>query len=446
MAVKDEMISTAEYLMKKLLAAGADDVVLNAGTGFGQHTKFANNKIVKTGTEEISSIGIFSVWDRRIVETSLKEFTKASADEVVRKAAAFAKHLSENKNYVGIADGPFKYKPLPYDPKIATIGERHADIVEGTVNAALNAGTKRVSGVFETYDWEMLLLTSRAVEAKDRGSSLYLSLRAFVDRDASGHKVACSRKLGTVDLEKTARAAAEIAVDAMNPVPGPVGRFDLVFEPLPLADLLERVGSAASAFDVDAGLSFLGSKMGKAVGSRCVTLVDDGTVPGGYHSTPFDAEGIPTRRTPIIKDGKLLTYLHNTSTAKRYRTRTTGNAGLVSPHHWNLVLEPGRHSRDALFGEVKNGIYITNIWYTRFQNYVKGDFSTLPRDGAFMIKDGRLGQSVKGIRISSNMLEVLKNVAAVGKDSENIHSWEVSSSVITPPILVRDISITRPAV
>lgn len=442
--IDNEMINTTEYLMKKLLSAGADDVVLRASTGFGQHTKFANNAIVKTGTEEVSSIGIFFAWKGRIVETSLKEFTKAGADEIVRKAAAFAKHLPENKNYSGIADGPFKYKTLPYDPKIASLGDVHSDIVEGATNTAQGVGAKRVSGVLETYDWKSFLLTSRSVEANDKGSSIYFSLRAFVDREASGHKVACSRKSSTVDFNKTAKAAAEIAVDVKTPVLGPIGRFDLVFEPLPLADLLERVGGAASAFEVDAGLSFLEKKVGKQIGSKCVTFVDDGTVRNGYGSTPYDSEGVPTKKTPIIEDGELITYLHNTSTAKRYKTKTTANAGLIAPHHWNLVLEPGKHSRGDLIGEVKNGIYITNIWYTRFQNYVTGDFSTLPRDGTFIIKDGKLGPSVKGIRITSNMLELLKNVSAVGKDAENIHSWEVSSSVITPPILIKDVNITRP--
>jgi PmbA protein len=169
-------------------------------------------------------------------------------------------------------------------------------------------------------------------------------------------------------------------------------------------------------------------------------------VPTGYDSTAFDSEGVPTQRTEIITDGKLMTYLHNTSTAKRYKTKTTANAGLISPHHWNLVLEPGKKSREELIGQVKDGIYVTNIWYTRFQNYVTGDFSTIPRDAIFLIKNGKLSGSVKGIRITSNMLDILKGIESVGnaKESENIHAWEVDSSVITPPVLVKGVNITKP--
>jgi PmbA protein len=418
--------------------------VLSAATVFGQQTKFANNKIVKTGTSDSQHISVFSVWKGRVVETSLKEFTDSNIDELVIKASKFAAHLPKSDSYDGIADGPFRYKDLPYDRTIKLSGEKHADITEGAVNAALEEGAKRCSGILETHDWKSFLLTSHSVEAQDQGSSVYFSLRAFVDKEASGHKVAASRRMANVKFNNLARTAAGFAVDAVNPKPGPLGKFDIVFEPFPFAILLEHAGGSASAFDVDAGVSFLQGKVGKQVGSSKVTLADDPLIPTGYGSTTYDSEGVPTGRTEIIKDGKLMTYLHNTSTAKRYKTKTTANAGLVSPHHWNLVLEPGKKSREELISQVKNGIYVTNLWYTRFQNYVTGDFSTIPRDAIFLIKNGKLSGSVKGIRITSNMLDILKGVDAVGKESENIHAWEVDSSVITPPVLVKGVNITKP--
>jgi len=441
----DNIISTTEKLMRKLLEAGADDVVLSAATVFGQQTKFANNKIVKTGTSDSQHISVFSVWKRRVVETSLKEFTDSNIDELVAKASKFSVHLPQSDSYEGIADGPFGYKELPYDRTIKLSGEKHADITEGAVNAALEEGAKRCSGILETHDWKSFLLTSHSIEAQDQGSSVYFSLRAFVDKEASGHKVAASRRMADVKFDDLARTAAGFAVDAVNPKPGPLGSgFDIVFEPFPFAILLEHAGSSASAFDVDAGVSFLQGKVGKQVGSSKVTLADDPLVPTGYGSTTFDSEGVPTGRTEIIKEGKLMTYLHNTSTAKRYKTKTTANAGLISPHHWNLVLEPGKKSREELISQVKDGIYVTNLWYTRFQNYVTGDFSTIPRDAIFLIKNGKLSSSVKGIRITSNMLDILKGIEAVGKESENIHAWEVDSSVITPPVLVKGVNITKP--
>ena len=83
--------------------------------------------------------------------------------------------------------------------------------------------------------------------------------------------------------------------------------------------------------------------------------------------------------------------------------------------------------------------------YTRFQNYNTGDFSTIPRDGIFIIKNGKIGQPIKGIRISENMLNILKNTVEIGKTPERVVGWEVEIPVITPAVLVKDVNVTRPA-
>lgn len=101
------------------------------------------------------------------------------------------------------------------------------------------------------------------------------------------------------------------------------------------------------------------------------------------------------------------------------------------PHAWNIVLEPGDYSKEELFSEVKKGIYITNVWYTRFQNYVAGDFSTIPRDGIFLVENGEL-KPIRNIRVSDNLQRILESVIALGKELHHIHWWEVNTPVSTP--------------
>ena len=97
------------------------------------------------------------------------------------------------------------------------------------------------------------------------------------------------------------------------------------------------------------------------------------------------------------------------------------------------------------FPDVKKGIYITNTWYTRFSNYLAGDFSTIPRDGIFLIEKGEIKYPIRGIRVSDNMLNVLKNVKAVGNDPKQILFWlEVTTPTIAPHVLVKDVNITKP--
>ena len=118
------------------------------------------------------------------------------------------------------------------------------------------------------------------------------------------------------------------------------GKYDVVFDPLFVGSLLGMWGSMASAYYVMVQLSIFVDKIGKKVASEIVTLRD---VPAAYSMSNrvFDDEGVPTRENVIIEKGVLKTYLHNTSTAKIFKTETTGNAGIVPHGHgtskWTLA-------------------------------------------------------------------------------------------------------------
>jgi len=96
-----------------------------------------------------------------------------------------------------------------------------------------------------------------------------------------------------------------------------------------------------------------------------------------------------------------------------------------------------------MISELGNGIYVTNCWYTRFQNYSTGDFSTIPRDGIFLVEDGELSDPIKEIRISDNMQRLLKNISALGNDTRHIHWWEAETPCFTPHVMIKDVNITR---
>jgi len=103
---------------------------------------------------------------------------------------------------------------------------------------------------------------------------------------------------------------------------------------------------SASAFSVEAGLSFFKDKIGEKVAPENFTMIDTGK---GLYSRRFDDEGVATGENKIIEKGVYKTYLHNTSTAVKFKTKTTGNAGLVAPESWNFKVEAGDHSKDELF-------------------------------------------------------------------------------------------------
>jgi len=215
------------------------------------------------------------------------------------------------------------------------------------------------------------------------------------------------------------------------------------------------MGNMASATAVESGFSYLGKKIGKPIASKAVTLVEDGSLKNGLYSNPFDAEGLGTRPNVLVQKGILKTYLHNTSTATRYKAASTANAafhhfrdgggpgGIITPGPWNLHMLPGTKTVDKLFGAVDRGLYVTNIWYTRYQNYVAGDFSTIPRDGIFLIEKGEVKGPVRDLRISENMRSFYQRVAALSNEGRQIHSWECETPTVQPYALVESVNVSR---
>lgn len=436
-----EIENLPESVVKKARKLGGEDIVCQSQVSSTKQIRFANNEITATKTWETAFLSVFLTWKKRVVATSINDFSKI--DSSLNDLMKLAKSTEENQNYHEIASGKYSYKQLYCDKKIVNLEEELIDYVDTGINSAIENGAKRVAGVLYTSYSKEYLATSNDIYGDDEGSYIEISIRAFADKEASGHGVNSSTRLNSFNPNEAGKKAGKIAKKALSPKIGEEGKIDIIFEPLAFSNLLDVIGHQTSAFYADSGLSVFKDKLNKKVASEKVSLNDNGTINEGLNSSKFDEEGVPTKETCLIKNGVLKTYLHNSSTAKKFDCETTGNAGLIAPMPWNLIFEKGDLSKDQLFGEVKNGLYITNVWYTRFQNYETGDFSTIPRDGIFLIKNGEIEGSLKNIRISDNILNILKNIKAVGNEHEQIHWWEVETPVFCPYVVVEGANVTK---
>jgi len=429
--------------IKFALKNGADDIAIEKNSGEIKQVRFANNSIQIFNVWNISSYDIFLSYKKRTVNTTVCGSTENEITNAIKKLIKYAKITRPNNDYFGIAEGPFKYRKITklFDKKVADANL--SDITESMINSALE-NSKNTAGVVYTENTERELETSSNVSGSEKSTAIKLSIRAFNSDEETGHSASCSRILSEVNPVKTGKKAGEIAKMVREPQKLEPGKYDVIFDPLSASNLLSTAGAMASAFFVDSGMSFLREKIGKKVASNNVTLIDDATIPNGYQSTSFDGEGVPTRKTKIIENGILKTYLHNTSTAKKYNTKTTANAGVIAPYPRNIILNSGKYSKEKLF-ENFSGLYITNVWYTRFQNYLTGDFSTIPRDGIFLFKNGEIVKSVKDIRVSDNLQRMLENTSKISNKPEWIIWWGLDFQVptLTPYILVKNVNITQ---
>ncbi|NJE47650.1 TldD/PmbA family protein [Thermococcus sp. GR7] len=437
------MFDVNEFILKKAKELGFGDVVVLGYEMDRRQVRFANNEITVAKNWHERKVELFVELDKRIAGTSITELSEENIERTLKALLSTLKNMAPKEDYYGIAEGPFEYIDIPetFDKAIVELDEPN-EYVERAINAALEERAKRVAGVLYTDHNRIYLTTSNGVEAFDEGTGIEISVRAFIGDLESGHGTNSVRILKKFDPESAGRKAGEIAKMAQNPEQGPEGKFDVIFDPLAFANLLSYMSFMTSAYAAEAGFSFLAGKLGQKVANEDVTIKDVGNMPNAYGTRKFDDEGVPTRETMIIENGTFKTFLLNTSLAKKYETETTANAGLAMPHAWNILLEPGDYTKEELFSEVKKGIYITNVWYTRFQNYVTGDFSTIPRDGIFLVENGEL-KPIRNIRVSDNFQRILENISALGKDIHHIHWWEVRTPVFTPYVVVKDVGITR---
>jgi len=197
-----------------------------------------------------------------------------------------------------------------------------------------------------------------------------------------------------------------------------------VFDPDMAGGLIRHLAGAVSGNALYKGMSFLTDKLGQTIAPPYVSVYDDGTLPGALGSKPFDGEGLPTRRTPVVEHGVLTSYLFDTYSGRKMQSRSTGNAGrsvadspYVSPT--NLFLAAGDSTPEQIIGSVESGLYVTELMGFGV-NPTTGDYSR----GAtgLWIERGELAYPVSEITIAGNLLQMFRDIEAVGNDLVLRHS------------------------
>jgi len=437
-----DILDKTEEIVKKAKGLGADEVIAKTTFGKYRQVRFSNNQVDITVAWNDYVTDVALAWKKRVVATQIHDFTDVDAS--IKNLMGLAKVSQENPTFGGFAKGKFKYAKSKPDKKLEDLESPTELVLEAIGAAEKEAGSKVDSGgILLTRFEDVYLASSEGPMGFDSRSAIEFSIRAFSEREASGHGVECSSTLKGFEPARAGAKAGEIAKLAKSPKVGDEGVYDVIFDPLIFGSMLGVWGPMASAFYVMIQMSVFVDKLGKKVGPEIVTLKDN---PSAYSvsNRVFDDEGVPTRETVIIDHGVLKTYLHNASTAKMFKAETTGNAGLVSPNAWNVEMDGGDYSKEELFKETKRGLYLTNTWYTRFQNYAKGDFSTIPRDGIFLIEKGEIEQSLKDIRVSDNALTMLGNIAAISKERQHVHWWgEADPPSLSPYVLIKGVHVTK---
>jgi PmbA protein len=237
-------------------------------------------------------------------------------------------------------------------------------------------------------------------------------------------RLEAAEKVGTIAAQRTLRRlGAKKAKTAKVPV---------VFDPMVANSILDHVFEGVNGDSVYRGASFLAGKLGEKIAGDQVTIIDDGTMPGGFGTSPFDGEGVPSRRTVVVENGVLKSYLLNTYTAKKLGLKTTGNAsrglaGTPGIGPGNYFLQAGTKTPKEIIASIPEGLYVTEF-LGHGVNLVTGDYSR--GASGLWISGGELTYPVEEITVAGNLKDLFFNISEIGND------LEFRGSVASPTIRV----------
>ncbi len=269
----------------------------------------------------------------------------------------------------------------------------------------------------------LMIRNSLGVEGSFRDTSVTSSVSGIAEEEGDsqmGWDFAFSNYFSGVDVAQVAATAAAKAVGLLGATRISTMRCPAVLDNHVAGEILEVLSQAFLAENVQKGKSLLAGRQGEELFSPLLRIRDDGTLPGGMGTAPFDGEGVPQQNTVLVEGGRLTGYLYDTFCASKEGTVSTGNAGrggVKNPPRLgvtNFFIENGGTPLAGLLGGIERGVLLTDVMGMHTANAISGDFSV--GAAGFLIEHGKIAHPVKGIAIAGNILDIFRDVDMVGND------------------------------
>ena len=426
----------AEAIVQEALKAGATDaeVVLREGDEFEAQVRMGELESLKDSGARGAGLRVFLLGDegQRVGSASSSDLTPSGLAHLVASAIALARISSPDPvqglpeaSAFGALDSDLA---LYHDDVYSLPGTERIEYAR-RVEAAALAADPRIrnsdGGSFSAATSLRVLANSRGFTGALRSSYCGLSAvpiatgaNGEMQRDGWSSSARTLTKLESP--EQVGAEAARRTLRRLDARRVPTQRVPVVFAPELARSILGAMADAANGDAIYRGASFFSGKLDQQVATPSITLIDDGTLPGLFGSSPFDGEGLPTRRTVLIEKGILRSYLLNTYTGRKLGLPSTasaarglaGNPG-IGTH--NLYLPAGMLTPEQIIADIPQGLYLTEF-LGRGVNMVTGDYSR--GASGLWIENGQLTYPVQEITVAGNLKEMFMNISAIGNDLE----------------------------
>jgi PmbA protein len=444
-----DLQTLATDVVRRAIAGGATaaECVVREGDEFSTVVRLGQVETLKESGSK--SIGVRVFFGQRAASTYSSDFSKDGIERMLRSALELAKITSEDP-YAGIPDagklGSLAGELNLYHEDVFSLpGPERIDYARRAEKAALDSDPRiknSEGGSFDAATGRKVLANSHGFVGEYRRS--YCSVAAVpIAQDDQGHMqrdywYAVARSLAKLEsAEQVGKEAARRTLRRLGARKVKTAHVPVVLDPMVATSMLEHIFEGVNGDSVYRGASFLAGKLGQKIAGDNVTVIDDGTMPGGFGTTPFDGEGIPTRRTVVIENGVLKSYLLNTYTAKKLGLETTANAsrglaGTPSIGPGNYFLQPGTKTPQQIIGDVKDGLYVTEFLGMGV-NLVTGDYSR--GASGLWIVNGEPAYPVEEITVAGNLKDIFNNISEIASD------LEFRGSVASPTIRIDGLTV-----
>jgi len=423
------MLELAQEIVQRALASGATDAecTIAEGEEFSAAVRMRELESLKEAGSR--AMGLRILRGKNTGSSYTSDFSREGVEHLVRSAIELADITTEDPHAglpdpdeFGLIDGDLglfsaDVESLATELKIAT--------AKRAEEASLSADPRIFNSEGASFDNHVgshYFANSRGFAGQYRSSYCSLSTVPVAKDGESMERdywYTMARDFAGLEAaDEVGRIAASRALRRLNARKVETQKVPIIFDPNAARTLLDNLFDAVHGMAIYRHESFLAGKLGEKVASDTVTVIDDATIPGLFGTSPFDDEGVPSRRTVVIERGVLKSYLMNTYAARKLGMKTTGNAsrgltGNAGIGHGNFYLEQGVQTPEQLIAGVANGFYVTELMGFGV-NVVTGDYS---RGAAGLwIRDGELAFAVSEVTVAGNLKDMLENIEAVGSD------------------------------
>ena len=430
----------AKAILDKVVALSkADECTATLSGRTAGNIRFALNNVSTSGIVDDTELAVKVAFGKRVGTATINEFDDASLERVVRRAEDLARLAPENPEFMP-AIGKQAYKPSDtFSAATAAITPEYRAQVAADSIAAAKKDTLVAAGFLEDSQSFTAFANSNGNFGyqTSTGADYTCTVRTD-DGTGSGWVGRNVTDIGKFDAGDAIAIATRKARESSGAKALEPGKYTVILEPHAAAGLISFMMAFFDARQADEGRSFLskkggGNKLGEQVYDPRVSLWAD-PWDADAPVEPWDDEGLPRTRLPIIDKGKVAALNYS-----RYWAQKQGKQATAGPG--NLIMAGGTKSTADLVRETEKGILVTRTWYIRMVDPQTVLLTGLTRDGTFYIENGQIKYPVKNFRFNESPVIMLNNVEEFGKPVR-VSGDESRFAMMIPPMKLRDFTFT----